>query len=100
MKLFRRIGDLVSANLNDLLERLESPEALLRQAVREMEAAAARARGEAAQALAAARLAGGRLAEQERLLADWEARAEEAVADGDDALARRALARRHACLVA
>ena len=41
MRLFKRISDIVSANLNDLVDRCEDPESMLNQAVREMEAAIA-----------------------------------------------------------
>ena len=37
MRLFKRIGDIISANLNDLTDHFEDPEAMLRQAIREME---------------------------------------------------------------
>ena len=37
MKLFHRVGYILSANLNDLVDRCENPEQMLRQAVREME---------------------------------------------------------------
>ena len=37
MRLFRRIGDIVAANLNDLVDRFEDPEVMLKQAIREME---------------------------------------------------------------
>ncbi len=36
MRLFKRIGDIISANLNDLTDHFEDPEAMLRQAIREM----------------------------------------------------------------
>ena len=37
MGLYRRFGDIISANLNELLDRFEDPEKMLRQVVREME---------------------------------------------------------------
>ena len=36
MGLFQRFGDIVSANLNDMVDRFEDPEKMLKQAVREM----------------------------------------------------------------
>ena len=38
MKLLSRVSELVTANLNDLIDQCEDPEKMLRQAVREMEA--------------------------------------------------------------
>ena len=39
MRLFRRIGDIISANLNEVVERFEDPELGLKLAIREMEEA-------------------------------------------------------------
>ncbi len=38
MTIFRRTTDIVTANLNDLVDRWEDPERMLRQALRDMEA--------------------------------------------------------------
>jgi hypothetical protein len=40
MAIFRRITDMLTANVNDLIERIEDPESLLRQAVRQQNACA------------------------------------------------------------
>ncbi|MHC4666592.1 MAG: PspA/IM30 family protein, partial [Planctomycetota bacterium] len=37
MGIFSRISDIISANLNDMVEGFEHPERMLKQAVREME---------------------------------------------------------------
>jgi phage shock protein A len=94
MGLFRRVSDIISANLNDLMERCEDPEKMLRQAVREMEDAIAVARKETAQAMASGKMVAKSLADHERQGRDWQERAEKAVRAGDDGLARKALARR------
>ena len=94
MGLFGRVGDILSANLNDMVDRFEDPEKMLKQAVREMEAAIVEARRETARAMAAEKLAGKDLADSERQVRDWQRRAEQAVRAGDDALARKALARK------
>lgn len=52
MGLFKRISDIVSANLNDMVERFEDPEQMLRQAIREMEEAIGRAKPDVARAMA------------------------------------------------
>jgi phage shock protein A len=92
--LFKRINDIISANLNDMIDRFEDPEAMLKQAVREMEEAIVEARRETAKAMAAEKLAGRDLADSERQVRDWRLRAEQAVRAGDDGLARTALARK------
>ena len=94
MGLFRRVSDIISANLNDMMERYEDPEKMLRQAVREMEEAIAVARKETAQAMASGKLVAKGLADHERQDRDWQERAEKAVRAGDDGLARKALARK------
>ena len=88
---FSRLRYVIAANVNSLLEKAEDPEKLLRALIRDMEDATEDAR------LASADL----LAEQahlqrmkdrfEREIAEWEARAEKAVATNRDDLARSAL---------
>jgi phage shock protein A len=94
MGLFQRIGAILSANLHELVEKLEDPEAILRQAIREMEIVIEEARQETARAMASATLVRRGLEDQERLGRDWQQRAEQAVRGGDDGLARTALARK------
>ncbi len=95
MRLFQRIGDIIAANLNDLVDRFEDPEVMLKQAIREMETMIEGATGGAARAIAAERLLARDLTDHEQKAASWRARAEEAVVRGDDDLARQAIARAH-----
>jgi phage shock protein A len=88
---FSRIRYVIAANVNSLIEKAEDPEKLLRALIREMEDASEEAR------IASAEL----LAEQQHLerlesrlseeVAQWQRRAENAVADQRDDLARAAL---------
>jgi phage shock protein A len=93
MRLFRRIGDIIAANLNVLVDRFEDPEVMLRQAIREMEAMIDDATAGAARAIASERLLVRDLADHEQKARRWNARAEEAVRSGDDDLARQAITR-------
>ncbi len=93
MRLFQRIGDIVAANLNDLVDRFEDPEVMLKQAIREMESMIEGATGGAARAIAGERLLARDLSDHEAKGARWRARAEEAVMNADDDLARQAIAR-------
>jgi phage shock protein A len=95
MRLFQRIGDIIAANLNDLVDRFEDPEVMLKQAIREMETMIEGATGGAARAIAGERLLGRDVADHERKVAEWRGRAEEAVVRGDEDLARQAIARAH-----
>lgn len=94
MGLFRRVSDILSANLNDLVDRFEDPEQLLRQAIREMEAAVGEASDDAVKVLAGEKLLARQLDTERREAARWRSRAERAVTAGDDTLARRALVRK------
>ena len=88
---FSRIRYVIAANVNSLIEKAEDPEKLLRALIREMEDASEEAR------LASAEL----LAEQQHLerlenqlaeeTAQWQRRAENAVTESRDDLARAAL---------
>ena len=66
MRLFPRIGDIIAANLNDLVDRFEDPEVMLKQAIREMETMIEAATGGAARAIAGERLLARDLADHER----------------------------------
>jgi len=94
MGLFQRFNDIISANLNDMVDRFEDPEKMLKQAAREMATAITEARRETARAMASEKLAGKELAESERQSGEWGKRAEQAVRAGDDANARKALGRK------
>ena len=82
MQLFRRISDIIAANLNDMVDRFEDPEVMLKQAIREMETMIEQTTGAAARAVAGERLLAKDLADQERNAQRWRARAEDAVRRG------------------
>lgn len=92
MGIFTRVSDIITANLNSLLDRAENPEAMLAQVLREMADGLTRARRYAAVAIAAERRL-RRERDDNRLQAEhWKARAGEALAANREDLARRALA--------
>jgi phage shock protein A len=94
MGLFKRLQDIITANLGDAVEGSDNPEPLLRQAIVEMDAAIREAKQETARAMAAEKLAANELADSERQSRDGQSQAEKAVRGGDDALARKALSRK------
>jgi phage shock protein A len=94
MGVFQRVSDILSANLNDLLERFESPEALLKQAIREMDAAISRQMSAAAKAVADERISTQELRRLREAAAQQQGVAHAAVTRGDDDAARSALLRR------
>jgi len=91
MGLIKRVSGLVTANLNDLVDQCENPEKMLKQAVREMETALGQLMDGAARAIAHHRLLGRQLDEQRAVVERRLKAAEAAVANGDDATARREL---------
>src|SRR5436190_74324 len=94
MGIFKKINDIISANLNDLTDSWENPEQMLRQAIREMEESIGAATRETARALANEKLLGKELEKNRSQARRWEERAEQAVSAGDDELARKALKRK------
>jgi len=93
---------MLTANVNDLIDRIEDPESLLRHAVREMESAVDQTMNAPARSIASERLLTRQVDEQRRQSAALHARAREAVTRQDDARARALLAdrRRHDDLAA
>ena len=91
MGAFSRIRYVIAANVNSLIEKAEDPEKLLRALIREMEDASEEARAACAELLAEQQ----RLARLETQLdqetGQWQGRAEKAVTENRDDLARAAL---------
>ncbi len=94
MGLFTRVSDIVSANLNEMAERFENPEKMLRQAVREMETAIGNAMDGAAKVIANEKLLRKQLDDQNAQCDLWHERAKSAVVGGNDTDARTALLRK------
>lgn len=93
MALLERVGTLLRANLNDLIEKAEDPEKLLKQLVLDMENQLMQIKTQVAIALADEHLLEKKHQEHQASEADWKRKAELAVRKGDDALARAALER-------
>lgn len=95
MGIFKRISDIISANMNDLTEQFEDPEKMLKQAIREMEDSISEVTGQTAKAMANEKTLARELERNKTQQAQWQGRAEKAVESGDDDLARKALARKN-----
>jgi phage shock protein A len=93
MGIFQRTTEIVSANLNDFVDRFEQPERMLRHALREMEELVATTSSAVARSLAAERLLNKTRNEHRQQVEAWSGRAKKALALGDEVLARRAVAR-------
>lgn len=94
MPIFRRITDILFANLHEFIDRFEDPPAMLRQAVREMEQAVEETMRAAAQAIAHERLLERELDRQRRRAEQLRERAAAALKQDDETAARAALRER------
>lgn len=92
--IFTRMADILKANINELLDRAEEPDKMIRQMVREMEEAVNKATASVGTALANQKRLERQHHEKVARVEDWQRRAERAVEGGDDELARRALERK------
>jgi len=93
MALLDRVATLVRANLNDLIDKAENPEKMLKQVILDMENQFMQVKTQVAIALADLHLLQKKKQENLDKHADWMRKAELAVDKGDDALARAALER-------
>lgn len=95
MGIFSRLADIIKANINDLLNRAEDPEKMLNQMLIEMREQLTQAKRQVAVAIAdekkLKKSLDAELAEAQR----WEQRAMQALQQGNEALAKKALARRN-----
>ncbi len=94
MGVFDRISRLVRANVNDALDGAEDPEKMLEQLIRDMTDEIRQARGQVATMIAQEKELAADKSEADRNASEWQRRAELAVAQGKDDLAREALRRK------
>ena len=92
--IFKRISDVLTANLNDLVDRVEDPERMIKQLIREMEENVNSAREGVIDALASEKQLAKELDSQRRQADDWYNRARRALETGNETLAREALTRK------
>lgn len=93
MALLERVTTLLRANLNDLVDKAEDPQKLLRQLVLDMENQLMQVKTQVAIAIADQHLLEKKRKEHMDTAADWRNKAELAVRKGHDDLARSAIER-------
>jgi phage shock protein A len=93
MALLERVSTLVRANLNDLIDKAENPEKMIKQVILDMQNQLLQVKTQVAIAIADQHLLEKKQKENEDLQADWMRRAELAVDKKQDDLARAALDR-------
>ena len=93
MALLERVSTLVRANLNDLVDKAEDPEKMIKQVILDMQNQLLQVKTQVAISIADQHVLAKRKQENEENEKQWRRRAELAVDKGDDALARAALER-------
>lgn len=91
MNVFKRIHDIFSSNVNHALDKLEDPAKMIRYTIVEMESSLSKAKDSAAKTLADIKAREAELKVQKEGVARWDVRAQLAVKNGKDELAREAL---------
>lgn len=93
MALLERVSTLIRANLNDLVDKAEDPEKMIKQVILDMQNQLLQVKTQVAISIADQHVLAKRKQENEENEKQWRRRAELAVDKGDDALARAALER-------
>jgi len=93
MALLERVSTLVRANLNDLIDKAEHPEKMIKQVILDMQNQLLQVKTQVAIAIADQHLLEKKQKENEEKVAEWMRKAELAVSKNQDDLARAALER-------
>ncbi|MGJ3243630.1 MAG: phage shock protein PspA [Opitutales bacterium] len=96
MGIFSRFRDIISANINAMLDKAEDPEKLIKLMIREMEDTLVELKASCAGTIAAQAKTRRNLEDAENRLRRWAERAELAVSKGREDLAREALLEKRA----
>jgi len=93
MALLERVSTLIRANLNDLVDKAENPEVMIKQVILDMQNQLLQVKTQVAISIADQHVLEKKLRENEEAEKQWVHRAEMAVDKKDDALARAAVER-------
>ena len=91
MAIFSRIADILKANINDMIDKAEDPEKMVKQLIVEIEQDVEEATQALGQAMGSQKMAAKELADAMAKSADWNDKARLALKAGNEDLARRAL---------
>jgi phage shock protein A len=92
MSIFKRIRQIISANINHAIEKAEDPEKMIKQLIREMDENIISLRLEVARAIASEKRLARHVVEVEKNSRELQEKAEKSVQNGNDGTARKALA--------
>ena len=95
MSLLERVSSLVRANINDMLDKAEDPEKMIKQYLIDMHNQLIQVKTQVAAAMADQQKLYQRYMDAQNQTNDWQHKAELAVQKGDDELAKQALQRRN-----
>src|SRR5258707_7114613 len=93
MALMERVATLVRANLNDLIDKAEDPEKMIKQVILDMQNQLMQVKTQVAIAIADQHLLGKKQKENDEKAVEWVRKAELALDKKDEVLARAALER-------
>src|ERR1051325_4955156 len=93
MALLERVSTLIRANLNELIDRAENPELMIKQVIKDMENQLLQVKTQVAIAIADQHVLEKKHQDNREKAAEWRRKAELAVDKSQDELARAALER-------
>lgn len=91
MSIFERVSDLVRANINDLIDRAENPEKMVKQIIIDMEDQLRKATQGLGTAMGSLNQVKNQLANAQAQSAQWESKAKACLEQGNEYLAKQAL---------
>lgn len=91
MGIFSRISDIMKANINDLIDKAEDPEKMVKQIIQDLQKEVSQATQALGKAMASERIAKRQYENAVKVSADWETKAKTALAAGEVDLAKKAL---------
>ncbi|MBO6116715.1 MAG: PspA/IM30 family protein [Ruminococcus sp.] len=94
MGVFARLSDLLKANINDLIDKAEDPEKMVKQIIIDMNKELNKAVQNLGKAKASEKIAEKKYLDCEKVSKDWETKAKMALQKGDQDLAKKALAKK------
>lgn len=92
MGIFQRLSDILKSNVNDLIDKAEDPEKMVKQIIIDMQKELNNSTQALGKAVASERIAKKQYDQAAAKSADWEAKAKTAIVAGDEELAKKALA--------
>lgn len=94
MGIFQRLSDLLKSNINDLIDKAEDPEKMVKQIILDMQKELNKSTQALGKAVASERMAEKQYQNSQQISADWESKAKAALAVGNTELAKKALAKK------